>query len=180
MHAWYLSKHLICKMYVCATALSTYFVTIDTFYLWNSSHIFLNNQNFTARHLVIRQRLKLNECFKIDSQLIVQMSLDVRLFQSLFSNETIVITKGQFPLRKTFLRTGTDRKVSFVLEPLVPTENSQRQRITVLSVPVLRKVFLSGNQPLDTCKRQHLKTNTALKTLNREENEPNLLRLTSY
>ena len=34
-------------------------------------------------------------------------------------------TKGWFPLRKTFLRTGMDRKVSFVLEPLVPTESSQ-------------------------------------------------------
>ena len=33
--------------------------------------------------------------------------------------------KGWFPLRKTFLRTGTDREVSFVLEPLVPTESSQ-------------------------------------------------------
>ena len=33
--------------------------------------------------------------------------------------------KGWFPLKKTFLRTGTDRKVSFVLEPLVPTESSQ-------------------------------------------------------
>ena len=32
---------------------------------------------------------------------------------------------GWFPLRKTFLRTGTDRKISFVLEPLVPTESSQ-------------------------------------------------------
>ena len=35
------------------------------------------------------------------------------------------ITKGWFPLRKTFLRTGMDRKVSFVLESLVPTESSQ-------------------------------------------------------
>ena len=36
-----------------------------------------------------------------------------------------VMAKGWFPLRKTFLRTGTDRKVSFVLEPSVPTESSQ-------------------------------------------------------
>ena len=35
------------------------------------------------------------------------------------------VSKGWFPLRKTFLRTGTDRKVSFVLEPLVLTESSQ-------------------------------------------------------
>ena len=35
------------------------------------------------------------------------------------------LTQGWFPLRKTFLRTATDRKVSFVLEPLVPTESSQ-------------------------------------------------------
>ena len=35
------------------------------------------------------------------------------------------MTKGWFPLRKTFLRTGTVRKVSFVLEPLVPIESSQ-------------------------------------------------------
>ena len=34
------------------------------------------------------------------------------------------LTHGWFPLRRTFLRTGTDRKVSFVLEPLVPTESS--------------------------------------------------------
>ena len=34
--------------------------------------------------------------------------------------------KSWFSLRKTFLRTGTDRKVSFVLEPLiVPIESSQ-------------------------------------------------------
>ena len=32
---------------------------------------------------------------------------------------------GFHALRKTFLRTGTDRKVSFMLEPLVPTESSQ-------------------------------------------------------
>ena len=35
------------------------------------------------------------------------------------------MSKGWFPLRKTFLRTGTARKVSFMLEPLVPTESSQ-------------------------------------------------------
>ena len=33
--------------------------------------------------------------------------------------------QGWFSLWKTFLRTGTDRKVSFVLEPLVRTESSQ-------------------------------------------------------
>ena len=32
---------------------------------------------------------------------------------------------GWFPLRIIFFRTGTDRKVSFVLEPLVPTESPQ-------------------------------------------------------
>ena len=35
--------------------------------------------------------------------------------------------KGCFQHRKTYLRTGTDRKVSFVLEPLVPTESSQEK-----------------------------------------------------
>ena len=35
------------------------------------------------------------------------------------------ISKGWFPLRNTFLTTGADRKVSFVLEPLVPSESSQ-------------------------------------------------------
>ena len=34
---------------------------------------------------------------------------------------------GWFPRRKTFLRTGTDRKVSFVFEPVVPTESSQHK-----------------------------------------------------
>ena len=33
--------------------------------------------------------------------------------------------QGWFSLRIIFLRTGTDRKVSFVLEPLVPNESSQ-------------------------------------------------------
>ena len=42
-------------------------------------------------------------------------------FFALISSES----KGWFPLKETFLRTGTDRKVSFVLEPLVPTESSQ-------------------------------------------------------
>ena len=36
----------------------------------------------------------------------------------------IVRVKAGFHLGK-LLRTGTDRKVSFVLEPLVPTESSQ-------------------------------------------------------
>ena len=35
------------------------------------------------------------------------------------------VPEGWIPLRKTFLRTGTDRKVSFVLEPFFPTESSQ-------------------------------------------------------
>ena len=40
-------------------------------------------------------------------------------------NKKTLLVKGWFPLRKTFLRAGTDRKVSFVLEKLVPTESSQ-------------------------------------------------------
>ena len=32
---------------------------------------------------------------------------------------------AESPLKAGFLRTGTDRKVSFVLQPLVPTESSQ-------------------------------------------------------
>ena len=38
---------------------------------------------------------------------------------------------GWFPIRKTFLRRGTHRKVSFVF----------------LAVPVLRKINKNGNQP---------------------------------
>ena len=52
-----------------------------------------------------------------------------------------------FPLRKTFLRTGTDRKVSFVLEPLVPTESAQdKGNFPVRSRP--EENYLSGNQSL--------------------------------
>ena len=35
------------------------------------------------------------------------------------------ISKGWFPLRKIFLRRGTDRKAFFVLKSLVPPESSQ-------------------------------------------------------
>ena len=41
---------------------------------------------------------------------------------------------------------GTDRKVSFVLEPLVPTESSQdKENFPVRSHP--EEIILSGNQP---------------------------------
>ena len=58
----------------------------------------------------------------------------------------VTVLKGWFSLRIILLRTGTDREAPLSCELSVGT-NGSNTKDTFLSVPVLRNVFLSGNQP---------------------------------
>ena len=56
------------------------------------------------------------------------------------------VTLSWFPLRKILLWIGSDRKISFVRKFSGRT-NGFSTKEAFLSVPVLRRTFLSGNQP---------------------------------